>query len=311
MTGATILDFPAPRLEPPHRDRKSWGDSCRYCDALPGDPCRTKAGRPYVLPPDGEAMVTYTRASTLGKMVDDGTNLAKWKQRLTGMGFLERPDLLTLLAGELANGDPDLDRDVKNAIQRICDDALEAAKGSAKANTGTGLHKLTEAIDRTGTMPRNVPAADRARLEAYMAATADFQVVSSEGFVVCDDIRTAGSYDRMWLCPDGRVRCGDYKTGRWDADYPMGVTCQISQYVHGQHYDPETGTRTDLDPRLDLTTGLLIHAPQPAPGETPRCTVIPLDLTRGWLVALTASRVRDVRTWRREDYITTLEGANA
>lgn len=258
---------------------------------------RDRWGRPLIVPVGGGDPIAYVRASTMAKALDDLSNLMAWKQRKTAEGLLIRPDLLTRVAGALANGHAD-EPETKRALNRVCNEALEAAGGSTGASSGTGLHELTQAID-AGLEPAYVPAPDRERLDAYRQATANLEPVDAETFVVDDENHVAGSFDRLWLCPDGRVRVGDLKTGKSEDQYPLATAMQMAIYAHGLRYDPETTERTRLDPRLDASVGLLVHMP-PSGG----CRVIPLDLDRGWYAARLAMGAYKVRRWAADDLIT-------
>ncbi len=259
---------------------------------------RDRWRRPLIIPPGGGEPIPYTRVSTMSKALDDLSNLMAWKQRKTAQGLVMRPDLLTRISGALANGDPDSDWRTKKDLNRICEEATEAAGATTGRSSGTGLHALTESIDR-GEEPPFVPDADRARLDAYRAATRGYQALDAETFVVIDELRVAGSFDRLWRCPDGRVRVGDLKSGKSEKAFPLATATQIATYSHGQRYNPETGERAPLHDDLDLTTGLLIHMP-PSGG----CEVVPLDLERGWAAARTAAYVHDtVRKWKADDII--------
>ena len=258
---------------------------------------RDRWGRPLITPPDGGQPIPYTRVSTMAKSLDDLSNLMTWKQRKTAEGLLRRPDLLTRLAGALANGDPDTDWPTKRAVNAVCDEATEAAAASKGASAGTGFHSLAEAIDR-GEEPLFVPPADVPRLDAYRAATEGYRALDMETFVVCDELHTAGSFDRLWLCPDGRVRVGDLKTGKSEADYPLATTVQMAIYANSLRYDPETGARSAIHDEIDLSTGLLVHMP-PSGG----CRVIPLDLEKGWRAARTAANVHQIRKLKAADLI--------
>lgn len=271
---------------------------------------RDRWGRPLITPPQGGKPIPYVRASTLAKTLDDLSQLMLWKQRKTLEGVLRRPDLLTQAAGAIANGDPDTDYATKKALNAICGQAMEAAGSSKGSSAGTGLHALTEAIDR-GEEPLFVPDADRARLEAYRAAVAPLTSLEAETFIVCDLLTAAGSFDRLWGIPAGftdsrgytferdTVAIGDLKSGKSEAEYPLGTTTQESIYAHGERYDPQTGERAMLHPDLDRSVGLLIHLP-PSGG----CEVIALDLVKGWEAAQQAAVVHHrVRKWKPADLI--------
>lgn len=261
---------------------------------------RDRWQRPLIIPPGGGEPIAYTRVSTLAKCLDDLSNLMTWKQRKTAQGLLQRPDLMTRLAGVLANGDPDADWQTKKYLNNICEEATEAAGASTGRSAGTGFHHLTEAIDK-GMEPLFVPDSDKPRLDAYRAATAGYEALDSETFVVCEPLHTAGSFDRLWRCPDGRVRVGDLKSGKSEKAFPLSTTVQLAIYSNAKRYDPATGERTPLHADLDLTTALLIHMP-----ATGGCEIVPLDIEKGWRAAQLAAQVHhEVRRWKAADLILT------
>lgn len=258
---------------------------------------RDRWKRPLIVPPGGGERVPYTRVSTLAKALDDLNQLMAWKQRKTAEGLVRRPDLLTRVAGALANGDPDADWPTKRDLDDICRQATEAAGASKGSSAGTGFHALTEAIDR-GEEPLFVPPADAERLDAYRESTEGYTALDIETFVVNDAVTAAGTFDRLWLCPDGRVRVGDLKTGKSEAEYPFSTTVQIAIYAHGLRYTVDD-ERSPLHADLDLTTGLLVHMP-PSGG----CEVIPLDLEKGWRAAQAAHFIHHTaRKWKPADLI--------
>ena len=256
---------------------------------------RDRWARPLITPPEGGEVVPYTRVSTLAKALDDLNNLMAWKARKTAEGLVRRPDLLTLISGAIANGDPDTDWPTKKALNAAVEQAMEAAGASKGATAGTGFHSLTEAINK-GVEPLFVSEADQVRLEAYRTATASIEWLEIEMFVVNDQVRAAGTFDRLGRLPDGRVVVADLKSGKSEADYPFSTVVQISTYANGHRYDPETGNRSPLHADLDVSTGLLIHLP-PSGG----CTLYELDLARGWQAAQLAAQVRDARSWKAAD----------
>ena len=269
---------------------------------------RDRYGRPLIQPPGGGDPVPYTRASTVSKALDDMSNLMTWKQRVTAVGLHRRPDLRTKLAGLIATSDnPVQDWPAKRDLNALCNEAAEAGGATTAASTGTGLHSLTEAIDRGALVTDlGVDADTAAYVEAYAAATAGLEVLEIEMFVVNDTITAAGTFDRLVRLPDGRVVVADLKTGRHDAGYPLGVTVQIATYANGLRYDPDTWQRAPLHEDLDPTTGLLLHMPQLSPadrakGIEPVCTVYELDLVKGWEAAQVAAQVHQIRRWKAND----------
>lgn len=263
---------------------------------------RDRWGRPLIIPPGGGDPVPYTRVSTMAKALDDTSNLMAWKQRVTAVGLARRPDLRTRLAGIIAsNPDDPVGGPGKRDLNAVCAEAAEAGGAGAAASAGTGIHELTEAIDR-GTDPDDLLIDDSlaGRLRQYADAMREFEVLDIETFVVNDQVQAAGTFDRLVRCPDGKVRVADLKTGAHDANYPLGVATQIAIYAMGQRYDPATGARSPLHPDLSTSTGLLIHLPQKGDG----CHIYTLDLEAGWQAATTAARVHAIRKWRATDLAT-------
>ena len=256
---------------------------------------RDRWSRPLIVPPEGGEVVPYTRVSTLAKALDDLNDLMAWKARKTAEGLVRRPDLLTLISGAIANGDPDTDWPTKKALNAAVEQAMEAAGASKGATAGTGFHLLTEAIDK-GNEPLFASEADQVRLDAYREATASIEWLEIELFVVNDQVRAAGTFDRLGRLPDGRVVVADLKSGKSESAYPFATTVQIATYANGHRYDPETGNRSPLHADLDVSTGLLIHLP-PSGG----CALYELDLARGWQAAQLAAQVRDARSWKAAD----------
>lgn len=257
--------------------------------------------RPLIKQSDG-TMVAYTRVSTAAKALDDLNALMAWKARKTAEGLVKRPDLMSRVSGVLATGDPDDDWPAKRALNGIVDEAMEAAGATTGRNAGTAMHSLTEAADMN-TWPLWISDEDEARLIAYSDATSHLHALEAETFVVLDQLQIAGSFDRLWRLPDGRVVVGDLKTGKSEADYPLSTAMQLAFYAHGKRYDPETGRRSKLHPELDMSTGLLIH--MPASGG---CKVIPLDLEKGWRAAQTAAMVHhEIRKWKPADLYVPLD----
>lgn len=260
---------------------------------------RDRWGRPLIIPVGGGTPVPYTRVSTMAKALDDTSNLMAWKQRVTAVGLARRADLRTRLAGIIAsNPDDPVGGPGKRDLTRLCDEAAEAGGASSAASAGTGIHELTEAIDR-GTDPGDllVDEALFKRLHQYRDATADLEVLDIETFVVNDEVRAAGTFDRLVRLPDGRVVVADLKTGAHDANYPLAVATQIATYATGCRYDPATGERTRLHPDLDPAVGLLIHLPQKGDG----CALYELDLVAGWQAAQVAARIHTIRKWKAPD----------
>jgi len=240
---------------------------------------RDRWGRPLIAPPDGGKPVPYVRASSLAKILDDKTALTKWKQRQVVIGLGKRPDLAAV-ASAVSGDDRKLDE--------IVETAMTAAESERAANIGTALHALSEQVD-DGVEPATLPAQFHGDLYAYRAAMEGLGIVAKEMFVVCDEVQSAGTFDRLVRLPDGRVLIADIKTGRHEPKYPHSAATQMAIYSRGHLYSPEKGRVGHL-PALgvDQQHGLLIHLP----AGTGTCDLYLLDLSVGWALAQTAVAVR-------------------
>jgi hypothetical protein len=270
---------------------------------------RDQWGRPVILPdprwledpelapaswrtPDGGVWPDrrYTRVTTFGEALLDGSALSRWKMRRVALGMGRRPDYVTAAAALTAE-----ERD-RAALNDLAEKALEAA-GPNAADIGTALHGFTERMDR-GEDVGFVPPEYRADLDAYRQVIAPLTILQRECRMVCDELETAGTPDAIVLCdepdPDGNVdlaRIADLKTG--NVDYTAGkFSTQLAIYAHSALYHPTTGARTYPERGLSVRWGLVIHMPAGMGTAQLRW----LNLEHGWKGAQLAGPVRE---WRK------------
>ena len=252
---------------------------------------RDRWGRPLIAPPQRGDKVPYTRASTLGKALDDEAGLTLWKCRMTAVGIARRRDLI--LAANAHGTD-------KKMMSEIVEQAMAAAEAGAAATSGTALHELLDAYDKGG--QPYLPDEYRGDVDAYLTATRGLEFVRSETFVVDDELRCAGTYDNLYRLkfhaetPDGgtltpgTLLIADKKTG---ADIKYGHSSwavQLSIYAHGLRYDPATDAR--LDPEdINRDWGLIVHVPVMAG----TAQLYWIDLRKGRELAHLAHTVREAR----------------
>lgn len=245
------------------------------------EPRRDRWGQPQIVPPGGGDPVSYKRASNFASPLEDRWALENWGKRNVARGMASRPDILARVA---AAGDDD-----KALLDTLCKQAVEAAAGSAGANSGQALHEATARIDlgQKVTLPSPL---DRDLL-VYQAALADHGISVVPGmierFVVNDEFQAAGSFDRI-VSFGSRLWVADLKTGRTlDYSWPS-IAIQLAIYAEGQFYD--NGKRTPL-PAVDQDVAVVIHLPS---GQG-RCELHFLDIAAGREGARLAI---DVRRWR-------------
>jgi hypothetical protein len=151
----------------------------------------------------------FRRVSTLVKKVETDTyNLDKWKIRQVAEGLAIRDDLVLAVK---AMGRPDLatggwSRDQKRTLDRIADDATQAAKQRDGAKVGTAVHTLTERVDRGEPIEQvaaGLPAEPAGTIRAYalLRELNGWRSVEIERTIVCDELEVAGTFDRVDVMP--------------------------------------------------------------------------------------------------------------
>lgn len=247
-----------------------------------GEINRDRWGRPVI---DG---VSHTRASTLAKMLDDQGGLLKWAQGMAGLGTATSPDLIARFTTTKPED--------KKALYSLGREAMDRARTSAAANTGTAIHAATELIDLghdLGLLPTEI--ADDARAYRRAVEAVGLTPIIGELFVVCPELRVAGSFDRLYQGTRSAL-IGDLKTsGSPDAAKYAGLawSIQCALYAHSQPFiDGKVRTWEWAGlPAPDLDTAAIVHLVQ---GQQ-ITKVYRLDLRTGWQAALVAAQVRDLR----------------
>lgn len=238
---------------------------------------RDRWGRPMVVPPAGGKPVAYTRATTFVGAIEDTYNLQRWQQRMVALGLADRPDLVLSVAAH---------RQDKDHLNKVCEEAAEAAKAHAAATTGTALHALTESMDR-GLDLGVVPEAYAADLEAYAQATKHLAATHIEQFCVNDAYRIGGTPDRV-VRFQGKRYIADLKTGSIQWGY-LKIAAQLAVYARSKPYDVVTHERGMHGAEIDR--GIVIHLP----AGSGTCSLYWVDLTKGWEAVQLSRQVRDMR----------------
>lgn len=242
---------------------------------------RDRWQRPLITPPGGGKAIAYTRCTTFVGCLEDTYSLSRWQQRMVATGLSMRPDLQLAVSAH---------KDDKGKLDKICEDATEAAAAHGKATIGTALHALTERIDR-GLDVGVIPDAYKADLAAYEQATKDLVATHIEQLTVDDALQVAGTPDRV-VKFQGKRYIADVKTGT--LDYGAGkIAMQLAVYARSQTYDHVTNTRSDHG--ADLKRAIIIHLPA---GEG-ICRLVWVDIEAGWHAVALARKVRE---WRKKKF---------
>lgn len=239
----------------------------------------------YLIPhPVTGKRTAWTRATTYAKSISDTYALGQWMLRMAVKGVATRPDLYALAASTPI--------DDKDALNRIAEDAKEAAAAKAGANLGTALHAFTEQIDRGGTPI--VPEPWARDIAAYKAMLSAHGIRIDPGLierkVVVPDIGVAGTLDRV--VDRGGLKIGDLKTGKDLSFGWLEIAIQLAIYSRATHiWDPTTRAFSPM-PAVDQDIALVFHLPV---GKA-TATLYEVDIAAGWEATRLCGQVRD---WRK------------
>lgn len=281
-----------------------------HVDGCKSDPehtgiCRDGRDHPRIHIGDGKFR-SYSRASSWGKPLDDLNSLMDWKSRVTLLGAVVDPKLLDrarAVVGPTIRATPDN----RNALQAVANKALELGGAHEKADRGTAVHSLTDSVDR-GEPLTNLPDEIAADLKAYRNTLDEYGVepLQIETFTVQDDLRVAGTFDRLIRVDDQFFRCpkcyshffiADLKTSR-TANYPHSWAVQLAVYANSTPYDIDKHHRYKWATTPCPHRGLLIHLPA---GQA-TCDLYWIDIEAGWDAAI--NLVPAVKKWRsRKDIL--------
>lgn len=240
---------------------------------------RDRHGRPLIK--DGEKLVPYQRTSSFGSVLEDTYQLAKWQQRNVALGLVYAPSLYGQVA---AAGEQDTQR-----LNLLCELAQEEAGSKEKAEYGTRIHELCEAVDKNWALS-GLTHSEAADVAAYATAVADHELVLAEKFTVQDTLKVAGTPDQIRTFK-GKHRVYDIKTG--SVKYGMvKIAIQLAVYAHSVLYDWKTETRTPYPVDVDLNEAIVIHLPA-GKGTAELLTV---DIKEGWERAKLAKKVLEARS---------------
>jgi len=257
-----------------------------------GDVCRNWQGSPLIVQPDGKVRA-YARASSYGDPLDDKGNLIAWSQANAMRGLLLDS---TLHRDFLEADDGWSTPEAKKATRAVIDRAAILGGSETKANTGTDLHRWSEALDR-GESLADLPVEFGPDLDAYAYTTGEMKHLAIERFSVLDSIHVAGTPDRITE-HEGDTYIFDLKTGK--VDYPHKMAVQLAIYSRSQFYlqdDDGTAIRTHL-PLVNLDWALILHLP----AGSGTAKLYRINIAAGWEAI--NNEIPLVKTWRsRKDLL--------
>lgn len=316
--------------------------------------------------PDPRKVRQMTRVTTFVGNIDDETTLKQWDKRKVVEGLaldatspesaglvpkvneiVHRRDVTVAKAikadrkgklgiGEVATLVAAAEKEAKDALNAIVDEAADLAGRNSKARAGTHLHSLAEISDEKGIdevrrmfeaeetvlnveTGEDVPitATDLASIEAYAERMTRLgaKVIESEAVIVNDEMGYAGRLDRVIMArlPEltiaGVVRPADQRARRYVSDIKSGrvdlgagkIARQLAAYALGDLYNLETGERSRHSAVRDIA--LVFHLPQ---GEG-SCAVHAVDIRTGAALLKLSGEVRRARNTGRKTIDTSVD----
>lgn len=275
--------------------------------------------RPMVIPKVGGKAVAHRRTTTFIDVLEDKSSITNWKVR----GTLVAAAKFTEVSAAASKLDPE-DKGDKQTLDRLAERLFDMGGFNWKREKGTYLHGLSELVDEGKQLPPSISADDLEDMAAYMMASVDLNPVHSEELIVCNELETAGTPDRVsqydGFTPDKKLVAGtlitDLKTGNIEYG-KLKIAAQLAVYSRGELYDhsvfPEVDTsdkkawaawkKTEWDPELAASAysplpnvnqdwGIVINL---RPGSA-EATLHWVDLNIGWEAAKLAKTIHEIRT---------------
>jgi len=259
-----------------------------FDDGIPRD----RYGRPMLIPKGKTVRLAYTRASSLADFISNKRGLQRWRERYMARGLGMRPDLAMLAGVESYNtgfGVEDVKENKASGrrLDEIIERAVDAARISEKADYGTVVHRLTESTSRADPMAigGEVLAADVASVKHALRGVT---ILAEEIFVACDELKAAGSFDKLVRLP-GREKAQilDVKTGKLHME---GFGVQLAVYANGQIYenDEQFTLESQFGP-IDREKAIVLHIAS----QTGKTVFYEIDIAKGMEAARRAAGVRE------------------
>jgi len=268
--------------------------------------------------PDPESLkggrIPWTRATTLASSIQEMWNLQQWQLRMVAHGIGKRADLYALASAL----DPDTE---KSDLQRVCDDAMEAAKAREGANLGTALHGFTGRYDSASLHQRaqvltSIPADWRDHIATYAAGMKSANLATDRRYVECivvnTKIKSAGKFDRLVTREDGILAApingmpapvtwtvADLKTEKGEFEFSQGnIAIQLGIYANAEYMWLPDEKRYVLMPNVRKDIAYVLHLPATERNEdgSIKWGIWEVNIAAGWEAV---QLCLDVRAWRK------------
>lgn len=237
----------------------------------------TYSGGRYALPdPETGKPERYTRVTTGARTLDSTDGLDIWKTGNVVLGLKDNPELLESID---LFADP---ADVRRAVRKVAGQAQELAGANEASELGTAIHAWTEAVERDGLDPAEVPAQFQPYVDKYLETLAANGVSTVPGMVERIVYHPAsgwvGTLDRIYQLADGTHVIGDVKTSKTLKYGYLGFSVQLATYADSAYMLSLDGSRWESMPPVSPDYAVIAHLPSNQPGV---CQLVTFDLHAG------------------------------
>ena len=235
-------------------------------------------------------MVTYSRPSSYGKIIENAETLTLWERRAAVLGCFRDP--ISVLAPLVGVENLELSEDHRDLLNDVAAHAKQVARADLAADRGTHTHVTTE-VDDDGQdiitlladgVDLGIPVdVQLAVLESWrQLVEGRFELLASEIAVVSDVYRSAGTLDRIarllvdfdYVTADGEkrtIRAGtvvvlDIKTGQLrvkagQPEYWHSYAVQVAIYAGAVPYNVDSDLREQWPEgvTIDQNVALIAH----------------------------------------------------
>lgn len=247
-----------------------------------------KGGRYFLPHPVTGAPQRFTRATTVSGILDDTTQLDKWKMRNVVKGLVLQPALIGRVTTATGFAED-------HVLNMVAEDASIAAGSLTDAERGTAVHAWLEYIDDgTLTIPE-LPEVFQPHATNYRRVLAERGVVAVPSMIeriVWHPDGYVGTLDRIYELADGTWCLGDVKTSKTLKYGYLSFAVQLAIYRDATHMLSEDCTRWEPMPVLREDFALLAHIPSNDPSTASLPT---FDMRAGRAALAVATRALHMR----------------
>lgn len=245
---------------------------------MPGDireyqPSRDRYGRYMHQHPQYGYRSSFSRATTIAKKLDSGSNLMDWHDRKLIEGLARYPQLLDGLdVGKLGTTN---EYRLRQTLKQISENATNAAGAADGREFGTALHAWTEAVDHGKATYADVPREFKPYVASYLQALSRHGIEPIPEYVerimYCPITDTMGTIDRIYRLPTGELVIGDIKTsGNIDFAW-TSIALQMAQYANASHLLSEDGQTWEPMPKVRHDIAVIAGIPHTPKDRGPHC----------------------------------------